>query len=59
MTLGTFGDKEEARKCFKTLRELRDKTDKNFVLSMGMSDDFEIAVEEGADILRIGRALFD
>jgi uncharacterized pyridoxal phosphate-containing UPF0001 family protein len=29
------------------------------VLSMGMSDDFEIAIEEGATIVRIGRALFE
>lgn len=59
MTIAPQGDKEEARRCFRSLRELRDKIDRNMILSMGMSDDFEIAVEEGADILRIGRAIFD
>lgn len=59
MTIASLGNKDEARTCFKQLRELRDKTDRNMMLSMGMSDDFEIAIEEGADILRIGRAIFD
>ena len=29
------------------------------ILSMGMSDDFEVAIEEGANMVRIGRAIFD
>jgi uncharacterized pyridoxal phosphate-containing UPF0001 family protein len=38
---------------------LRDKLNPGWFLSMGMSDDFEIAIEEGADIIRIGRAIFN
>ncbi|MCG2713709.1 MAG: YggS family pyridoxal phosphate-dependent enzyme, partial [Candidatus Omnitrophica bacterium] len=48
----------EARPYFAALRQIRDSLDSSWVLSMGMSDDFEIAIEEGADILRIGRAIF-
>ena len=56
-------DPEAARPVFRILRQvaefLRDRTPWGWeVLSMGMSDDFEIAVEEGATLLRIGRALF-
>jgi pyridoxal phosphate enzyme (YggS family) len=50
-------DPETARPFFRRLRELRDRhglTD----LSMGMTDDFEVAVEEGATIVRVGRAIF-
>jgi pyridoxal phosphate enzyme (YggS family) len=55
---------EEARPVFRTLRELRDRSAAHFHgdefrdLSMGMSGDFEVAVEEGATMVRIGRALF-
>ena len=48
---------EEVRPIFRRLRELRDSLGLEH-LSMGMSDDFEIAVEEGATMLRIGRAIF-
>ena len=54
---------EEARPVFAGLRELRDRLCAELgqaswpELSMGMSDDFEIAVEEGATLVRIGRAL--
>ncbi|MDO9572876.1 MAG: YggS family pyridoxal phosphate-dependent enzyme, partial [Candidatus Omnitrophota bacterium] len=48
----------QARPYFAALRQIRDSLDSSWVLSMGMSDDFEIAIEEGADILRIGRAIF-
>ena len=50
-------DPEEVRPIFQRLRELRDSLGLEH-LSMGMSDDFEIAVEEGATMLRIGRAIF-
>ena len=50
---------EDARPCFSLLRRLRDQSNKGFSLSMGMTDDFEIAIEEGADMVRIGRAIFD
>ena len=54
---------EAARPYFAQLRELRDRlaTQSGYALSelsMGMSDDFEVAIEEGATILRIGRAVF-
>jgi pyridoxal phosphate enzyme (YggS family) len=54
---------EEARPGFARLRELRDQAERRLgirlpELSMGMSDDFEVAVEEGATRIRIGRALF-
>jgi pyridoxal phosphate enzyme (YggS family) len=54
---------EEARPHFKRLRELRDKLAKQLgralpVLSMGMSHDFEVAIEEGATEVRVGTALF-
>jgi len=48
---------EEVRPIFRSLRELRDSLGLEH-LSMGMSDDFEVAVEEGATMLRIGRAIF-
>ena len=50
---------EDARPCFSLLRRLRDRLNRGFSLSMGMTDDFEIAIEEGADMVRIGRAIFD
>jgi len=50
-------DPEEVRPIFRRLRELRDSLGLEH-LSMGMSDDFEIAVEEGATMLRIGRSIF-
>ena len=48
---------EEVRPVFRKLRELRDSLRLEH-LSMGMTDDFEVAVEEGATMLRIGRAIF-
>ena len=54
---------EAARPYFARLRELRDRlaTQSSYALSelsMGMTDDFEVAIEEGATIVRIGRAVF-
>ena len=55
-------DAEEVRPYFAALRELRDAiaTDHPAVtgLSMGMSDDFEVAISEGATSIRVGRAIF-
>jgi pyridoxal phosphate enzyme (YggS family) len=48
---------EQVRPVFRRLRELRDSFDLQH-LSMGMTDDFEVAVEEGATMIRIGRAIF-
>ncbi len=57
-----YGDKELCRPVFRRAKELFDELktkDNNIdVLSMGMSGDFEIAVEEGATHLRIGSAIF-
>lgn len=53
MTMAPAADEVSARQCFRTLRSMGQP-----VLSMGMSDDFEAAVEEGATIVRVGRALF-
>ncbi len=50
-------DPEEVRPIFRRLRELRDSLGLEH-LSMGMSDDFEVAVGEGATMVRIGRAIF-
>ena len=65
MTMAPFtDDKDLVRKSFVTLRNLREKFQKEFPkldlceLSMGMSGDYEIAIEEGATIVRIGTAIF-
>jgi pyridoxal phosphate enzyme (YggS family) len=58
MTIAPFmAEAEEVRPVFRKLRELRDSLRLEH-LSMGMTDDFEVAVEEGATMLRIGRAIF-
>ena len=56
-------DPEQARPAFVRLRQLRDRVEQASgwplpELSMGMSEDFEVAVEEGATMVRIGRAIF-
>ena len=65
MTMAPFGQEQEvARPFFRKLRDLRDGLAERFPegdwthLSMGMTDDFEVAIEEGATLLRIGRAIF-
>ncbi len=59
MTIAPLAEKaEEARQYFSRLRKLRDELNPSWLLSMGMSDDFEMAIEEGADIIRLGRAIF-
>ena len=58
MTVAPFViDPEAVRPVFRKLRKLRDSLGLEH-LSMGMTDDFEVAVEEGATMLRIGRAIF-
>ena len=54
---------EESRPFFVQLRELRDKLQRDFGvqlphLSMGMTNDFEVAIEEGATLIRVGTAIF-
>lgn len=57
-----FDDPEDARPYFRRLRELRDRLAAGRPgldeLSMGMSGDFEVAIEEGATIIRVGTAIF-
>jgi hypothetical protein len=50
-------DPEDVRPVFRKLRELRDAIGLR-ELSMGMTDDFEVAIEEGSTLVRVGRALF-
>jgi len=50
-------DPEDVRPFFRQLRNIRDSLGLEH-LSMGMSDDFEVAIEEGATLIRIGRSLF-
>ena len=63
MTMAPFTDDSEIiRKSFIELRNLRDRINQNGFklkeLSMGMTNDYEIAIEEGATMLRIGSAIF-
>jgi pyridoxal phosphate enzyme (YggS family) len=64
MTVGRFANSaEQARPTFRRLRELSDRLRRaqprlGAGLSMGMSADFEVAIEEGATIVRVGSALF-
>lgn len=60
-----FSDPERARPCFSALRQLRDQIMNRHIpnvsmneLSMGMTGDFEVAIEEGATLVRIGTAIF-
>lgn len=64
MTMAPAGNRDAARATFCGLRELRDELAVRCgvplaVLSCGMSDDFDIAVEEGSTLVRLGRIVFD
>ena len=65
MTIAPFGVSEaETRACFRSLRAWRERWAASYsklsldVLSMGMSGDFDLAIEEGATRIRVGTALF-
>jgi pyridoxal phosphate enzyme (YggS family) len=69
MTITPYeAEPEETRVYFKAMRELRDAliadalekhfTSSRVLLSMGMSSDYHVAIEEGADIVRVGTAIF-
>ena len=65
MTVGPFTtDQDRMRRSFASLRECRDGLHSRYpelsldILSMGMSADFEIAIEEGATMIRVGTVLF-
>ncbi len=53
-----FEDPEATRPYFRRLREIRDRLIPDGHLSMGMSHDFEVAIEEGATLVRVGTAIF-
>ena len=66
MTIPPFSDDpEDSRPYFRVLRELSESIAKEHIpnaamneLSMGMSNDFDVAVEEGATLVRVGTAIF-
>ena len=66
MTIGKLTDnRDEIRACFRRLKELSQQISqhnipnvKMNILSMGMTNDFEIAIEEGSNIVRVGSAIF-
>ncbi len=64
MTMAPYAEEaEHSRKYFQELRELRDELERDAgiglpQLSMGMSGDYEVAVEEGATLVRVGSAIF-
>jgi hypothetical protein len=57
MAIPPAGEPEETRRFFRELRAMRDAEGME-QLSMGMSDDYEVAVEEGSTMVRVGRAIF-
>ena len=65
MTMGpVVDDPEELRPYFRLTRELYDRLNRRFdfnggILSMGMSDSYAVAIEEGATLVRVGRKLFN
>ena len=64
MTVGRLVEQpEDARPTFASLREVSQRLSAaeprlGRGLSMGMSDDFEVAIDEGATVVRVGRAIF-
>lgn len=64
MTMAALQDPEACRPTFRALRDLRDRLRQELGeavehLSMGMSNDFEVAIEEGATLVRLGTVLFE
>ena len=57
MAIPPAGEPETTRAFFRDLRAMRDDLGLD-ELSMGMTDDFEVAIEEGATLVRVGRAIF-
>ena len=66
MTIGAFlPNPEDVRPCFKLLRDLKDRVNERKIaavqmeaLSMGMTNDYEVAIEEGSTMVRVGTAIF-
>ena len=65
MTMAPRGDEDVARRTFAGLRALADELAGSYPpgtfqeLSCGMSEDFEVALEEGSTLIRLGRVVFD
>ena len=67
MTMAMFtDDQERIRQCFSMLRQLKEQAQEMNIenirmghLSMGMTNDYETAIEEGATMVRIGSAIFE
>ncbi|MEM4268225.1 MAG: YggS family pyridoxal phosphate-dependent enzyme [Candidatus Woesearchaeota archaeon] len=57
MTIAPYVSPEETRPSFRMLREINERLGLKY-LSMGMTNDYEVAVEEGSNMIRIGTALF-
>ena len=57
MTIPPLGEADQMRPCFRALKAMGDDLGLE-QLSMGMTDDFEVAIEEGATVIRVGRAIF-
>lgn len=57
-------EEEEIRRCFRMIKHLADnswntyQSNSNKIVSMGMSDDYQIAIEEGSNMVRIGSSIF-
>ena len=66
MTIGAFlSNPEDVRPCFKLLHDLKDRVNERGItsveigtLSMGMTNDYDIAIEEGSTMVRVGTAIF-
>ncbi len=64
MTIGVRGNEQQTRHCFAQLRALQQSCQEEFSLpafdqlSMGMSDDYCLAIEEGATLIRVGSSIF-
>lgn len=66
MTIGpgwAIENQEASRPCFRLLHDFRDELSQKFdqpfpILSMGMTSDFEVAIEEGSNMIRVGTAIF-
>jgi len=64
MTIGVKGDEQQTRNAFARLRVLQETCKADFSLqdfdqlSMGMSDDYCLAIEEGATMVRVGTSIF-
>jgi uncharacterized pyridoxal phosphate-containing UPF0001 family protein len=63
--MAPFTENEEVvRECFRNLRKLKDRLNEDYFdgklteLSMGMTNDYKIALEEGATIIRVGSKIF-